>query len=52
MKLPRRAHFGWKYLESLQKKLCFQGLNIGRNTNFFSLCELSFDTGNSGWSGK
>lgn len=52
MKLPLRAHFGWKYLESLQKKDASQGLNTGGNTRFLSFVQLSFDTGSSGWSGK
>lgn len=45
MKLPLRAHFGWKYLESLQKKDASQGLNMGGNTHFLKFCASKFSHG-------
>lgn len=40
MKLPLRAHFGWKYLESLQKKDMSQWLDTGGNTPLLSFLHI------------
>ena len=51
MKLPLRAHYGWKYLESLQKKDA-RGSIREETPIFLSFVQVNFHTGSSGWSGK
>lgn len=45
MELSLGTTFGWKYLESLQKKDAPQGLNTGGHSQILSFLQVSVDTG-------